>query len=119
MSLPGLHSIAKPEGQEALGLGGLLLLGGGMQDTLWPYCSSSPVIPNQLTFLQLFRDLLWLSSAPISGFIAGLSRENGSILSHLYWKFPYESASIMFSLLIFSQFFSFHYISGYFNLMPD
>lgn len=81
---------------------------------LWLYSSSSPVVPNHLTFLQTFRVFLWLSSEPISGFIARLSRENGSILSHLYWKSPYEFVSSMFSLLIFSQFFCFYYIFGYF-----
>lgn len=67
--------------------------GWGSQEGLPLCCFSSPEVPNQLTFLTLFRLLLPLSLNPFSGFVVVLSGEeqgkNGSILSCLDWKFQF------------------------------
>lgn len=59
----------------------------GSQEALPLCCFSSPEVPNQLTFLTLFRLLPLLSLNPFSGFVVVLSGEeqgkSGSILSCL------------------------------------
>lgn len=93
MNLPGLCSVVRSGwgGQETPELSGLLLW--GECKMLWLCCSFSPMVPNQITFLEPFTVLLWLSSAQIPGLIVGFS----------WGKWVYTISSVLeVSLWVFS-----------------
>lgn len=110
--LPGLCSVSRSEGSENTRSRWPSSVR-GMQDALWLCCSFSPMVPNQLTFLDPCTVLLRLSSVPTPGLTVGFSWEKWVYTTSSVLQISLSLFNYLFSLLIFSQFSPF-YIAGYF-----